>query len=455
MSLRRHLAAWAALACALAGAPAGAGLTVSGRDILCDGKPLFLRGAYYVQPAASHQYFLIELDEEQLARDFRAARQAGLNCVAISVNWGEFMPSLDVAERRVEWDAAVAQRLRRLLDCARRENLIVNLWFCTARMPAGVPGAKWNEPQTDRCGHEHAGFYGYVWDNYPGCVQFDEFEWQAFLDFHRRVAALTRGYDNVILDPLDWQHLNMNYWSWANARNLAAWRAWLQAAKAELSHWNTRWGEANASWQDVVFPMDDWVRKTAARHAGSPYAGKPNTPEGPKTQDFRAWHDGLCNDVAKAITGALKQVRPDLLIGQRVDLWHYGDWRANTWAVGKVDFLFHGWYSNTPEEARDARPHIEGAVRHVTERWPRPMPLVFWETGMTVPADLARAEAERLQALQLAATETTTRALGLSGWMWWTWRDYCLSDTALHYGLTRLDATPKPALTGLPSDAGE
>jgi len=439
----------AALLLGLSGRRVSAGLSTKGTRLLCNGKPVFLRGSYYVQPAAYHHCFLIEFDERQMARDFRRMRKLGMNCLAISVNWGDFISRLDVAKRRCEWNAEVGRRLRRLLDCARRENLIVDLWFGTARAPVGLPGCRVGESEKDLCGHLHRAFCGYMWQNYPGCAQFDDFEWQAFLDYHRRVAELTRGFDNVIFDPLDWQHLNMNYWAWGNERNLEAWRTWLRRRNPDLSYWNKRWGENGGSWSQVFFPVDDWVRQTAARLGGSPYAGKPDTPEGPKWKGFRAWHDGLCNEVATAITGVLKEVRPDVLIGQRVDIWHYGDFRANTWAAGQVDFIFQGWYSEKPEQARSPGRFIAGAVRDVAVRWPRPVPMVFWETGMNMP-DLPERQADELQAVQFAVTERTAQELHLSGWMWWTWRDYCMSKAALRFGLTRVDGTPKPALQSLP-----
>jgi hypothetical protein len=431
--------------------------------LLRDGKPIFLRGAYYIQPAAYHHCFLLELDERQMARDFQAMRRFGLNCFAISVNWGDFTSRVDMTARRCEWNAAAPERLRRLLACARREDLIAVLWFGISRVPEGLPGCKPGRAEKDLCGHEHSPYCGYVWPDYPGCVQFGDFEWQAFLDFHRRVAEVTRGFDNVIFDPLDWQHINMNYWTWGSQRNLQAWRDWLRAADPDLSHWNQRWGDESKGWEGVFFPVDDWVRQTAARLGGSPYAGKParlqagkpdDAYEGPKWRDFRAWHDGLCNTVAREITAALKQVRPDVLIGQRVDIWHYGDFRANTWAAGKVDFIFQGWYSEKPEQASSPQRFVAGAVRDVTRRWPRPMPIVFWETGMNVP-DLPTRQAEELQARQLVATERTTGALHLAGWLWWTWRDYCLSKEALRFGLVRLDGTPKLSLRSLRQAASE
>lgn len=431
-----------------AGSRANARLSVSGTHLLSDGQPIFLRGAYYIQPAAYHHCFLTELDERQLAPDFKAMREAGMNAMCISVNWGDFVSKINVSRRTLEWDTAVEQRLRRLLEAARRENLIVDLWFGTALDPVGLPGLAPGKAEKDACGHLHKPAQGYLWPNYPGCAQFDDFEWQAFVAYHRRVAELTRGFDNVIFDPLDWQHISMNYWEWGNPRNLEAWRVWLRTRNPDLSYWNQRWGEQNRSWDDVIFPVDSWVRQSAALIQGSPYAGKPDTPEGPKTKDFREWHDGLFNQIARTLTGALKGVRPDVLIGQRVDIWHYGDFRQNTWAVGLVDFLFQGWYSEKPEEARNPAPSIEREVRAVTDRWPRPMPIVFWETGMN-QHDLPERELDELQAAQIVATDKAVRAQGLGGWMWWTWRNYCMGKAALNFGIVRVDGTPRPALEAL------
>ena len=215
-----------------------------------------------------------------------------------------------------------------------------------------------------------------------------------------------------------------------------------------LAYWNQRWGEDNQTWDTVLFPVDDWVLQSAARLEGSPYKGKPVTPEGAKTKDFREWHDGVFNFIARTLTGTLKGVRPDVLVGQRVDIWHYGDYRQNTWAVGLVDFYFQGGYSEKPEDARDPGPFIEREVRNVTDRWPRPMPIVFWETGMNIH-DLPTAELDELQALQIVATDKKVKALDLSGWMWWTWRGYCMGKAALNFGIVRADGTPRPAVLAL------
>jgi rfaE bifunctional protein nucleotidyltransferase chain/domain len=144
----------------------------------------------------------------------------------------------------------------------------------------------------------------------------------------------------------------------------------------------------------------------------------------------------------------IRAVRPDVLVGQRVDIWHYGDYRQNTWAVGLVDFYFQGGYSEKPEDARDPGPFIEREVRGVTDRWPRPMPIVFWETGMNIH-DLPTAELDELQALQIVATDKKVKALDLSGWMWWTWRGYCMGKAALNFGIVRADGTPRPAVLAL------
>jgi len=440
-------AGMAALALATAVGAGAAGLTVRGTQILQDGKPIFLRGSYYVQPAAYHHCFLTELDERQVPVDFTKMRESGLNCVAISVNWGDFLPHFDPG-RPPQWDRRIDGRFRRLLQAARKENLWVDLWFGTARMPLGVPGVKAGEPQTDLAGYKHQAFAGYTWPNYPGCVQFADPEWEGFVAFHRHVAELTRGFDNVIFDPLDWQHLNMNAWCWGNARNLAGWRAWLKERNPDLAYWSERWGEKLASWDEALFPMDDWVRRSAARYEGSPYAGKADTTDQDKWQDFREWHDALHIRVMETLNSTLKQVRPDVLIGQRVDLWHHGDFRMNTWAVKGVDFIFQGWYSDKPEQARAPEEGITTSIKDVTSRWPKPMPLVFWETGDNVQG-LPQAEDEALQAQQLAETDRVVRALGLCGWLWWTWRDYPMGKESMRFGLNRLDGSPKPALTAL------
>jgi hypothetical protein len=33
--------------------------------------------------------------------------------------------------------------------------------------------------------------------------------------------------------------------------------------------------------------------------------------------------------------------------------------------------------------------------------------------------------------------------------MWWTWRNYCMGDAALKFGIVRVDGTPRPAVEAL------
>jgi hypothetical protein len=413
-----------------------------------DGVQVILRGAMYWQPHAYHHCFWSEMDPGMLEGDFRAMKSESFNTVILSVDWGAFMPSVDVAGRKYEWSKDAQGKLLAALDAARAQHLYVILWFGWSRLPEGV-GGKLNEAETDAGGKAHPAFYGYLLPSFPGLVAQGSYAWEACLEFHERVAKLTQGYENVLFDPLDWQHLSMNYWAWGEPANLAAWRARLQQRDPDLQHWNELWEEHNATWDDVLFPVDDWVKRTAGMPAGSPYAGLPAVPYNtPKWDAFNEWHDGLFIRICKEIVAALKRGNPRPLIGQRIDFWHYGHYRVSTWGPEGVDFLFHGYYPDTTDDEEHAYDKITETITKVRQLDPKGLPILLWETGIDLHRLYPNAEAaerERQQAHHMNEVIDATEDLGLMGFGWWVWRDYYMSPEFMNYGVVATDGREKPA----------
>jgi hypothetical protein len=431
---------------ALMSAPSQAALELRDGRLVDRGKAVFLRGAMYWQPHAFHHCFWEDMNQGMVARDFAAMHAQGFNMAAVQVNWGSFMPAVDVEKRRYEWSQEAQRKLVHLLDSARRNDLYVDLWFGTSRVPAGINGM-FNPAFTDLGGVKHAAYYGWLVGDWPAIADYDAYAWQAFLRFHERVARICRGFDNVIFDPLDWQHLNLNYWNYNDPLNLRSWRDFLRRENPDLDCWNKRWGESNRSWDEVLFPVDDWARDSICKLGGTPYYGLPSLPyEKEKWQDFNRWHNPLFIRIVEGITAALRRGDPGALILQRVDPWRFGYWREMTWGVGSVDCYAQGWYPSSQDELDDAQAHLRAEIDAIRTRATRPKPLLLWEVGIDVfhvYPTAPEAERDRRRAQYVRAVERFSRAERLLGWSWWVWRDHNMNQDSLHWGLVAQDGRVK------------
>jgi hypothetical protein len=442
MSRMLLTAAAIAIILSLAAASARAALDLRGSRLVDSGKPVLLRGAMYFQPHAFHHCFWEDLDLGMMERDFAAMRAQGFNLACVHVTWGSFMPTVDVKARRYEWSRAAEAKLRRLLDSARRHGLYLDLWFGNSRAPAGV-NAMFDPAFTDVGGVKHDAYHGWLVGDWPANADYDTYAWQAFLRFHERVARICRAYDNVIFDPLDWQHLNLNYWNYNDALNLRSWREFLRRENPDLAYWNARWGEKNGSWDDVLLPVDDWARDSICKLDKTPYRGLQPIPyEKEKWQDFNRWHNPLSTRIIVGITAALRRGDPKALILQRVDPWRYVYWREMTWGVGDVDLYAQGWYPGSPKELEQAEHHLRSEIDAIRSRASRPKPMLLWEVGVDVVHLYPKAsEAERDQhrARYVPLVEKLAREQGLVGWAWWVWRDYAMNEDSRHWGLVAQD----------------
>jgi len=415
-------------------AGAGQAVTIEGGKMVFRGAPLFIKGAMYYQPYAYHQYFWEEWDREQFVRDLEAVVNYGLNTLALQINWGSFAAKVDASSGITEWNEKTFADLRFALERMSERGLLAILWTGTARTPEGVE-ANYDEGWTDAGGKTHAPYHGYLLKDWPAMAANDTPVWKAMLEFHRKVAEACAEFDNVLYDPLDWQHININYWSFGDAGNLAVWRGWLRSRNPDLQYWNERWDENNASWDEVIFPVDDWVEQTAAL-LGPPYQGRPRDPhDGSKWTDFRDWHDPLCNNINARIIAAIRAGDPEAVIGQRVDIWHFGDWRQRTWTPQGVDFICQGTYPERPEQI--SQETVRKEIRVVRERTPRQLPILFWETGLSaamLPQE-ARGDFEGMQTEWFNCVQSVAREENLLGFCWWVWQDYYMTEASMTFGL--------------------
>ena len=424
------------------------GIRIEGEKLTLNGKTVYLRGVMYFQPHAFHQFFWEEMDSEKMREDLSRIAEEGFNAIAVQVNWGSFTSRVNETARSFEANSTTENRLEDLLCEARRRGLIVILWFGVSRVPQGVD-AKLYPASTDAGGRHHGSFYGYLLHNYPGIAYFQNYTWRRFLEFHERVARITSRFGNVIYDPLDWQHLNINPWTWGDPLNLKAWRRYLMETNPDLDFWNRRWGEHNRGWDEVLLPVDVWVRNTAARLPNSPYAAIPESPyTSAKWRDFARWQDELYLQVARQIIEAVRRGNPRAVIGQRVDLWRYGQYRNRTWGPPGVDLYFAGDYPQNREEADDASRVVDRTLGILRSHGARELPAIFWETGIDVRSiypSLTEEAREEKRAYYIVGLDEECRRRGLLGWCWWVWRDYYLNEQSKDWGLVDENGGEKPA----------
>ncbi len=446
------------LCAVLVSRPAFALLELRQGQLADDGTPVLIRAAMYYQPHAFHHYFWTELDESIVEPDLEQMKSQGLNTIILQVNWGDFMPAVDVEAETFTWNADAERKLLHILTLADEKDMYVILWFTWARAPEGV-GAKLNEAREDLGGRQHPPFYGYLLRNYPALAINNTFAWKACLTFHERIAALTADAEHVILDPLDWQHLNMDHWAWADAENLDAWRGYLRRINDDLAHWNERWDEENADWDQVLLPVDSHVQNTVARLPESPYAERPLDPYGThKWHVFNNWHNAAFVRVARQILQVLEAAAPRALIGQRIDRWRYGQWRPETWAPWHPGdklaplsnrFFFITHYPKTREDAEQVHTKLAESLGRIRGLDEISYPIMIWETGIDVAAFYLDEDAETRETAQyehLDAVASTVEALDLLGFGWWVWRDYYMSTAAQQYGLVRFDGAERKAV---------
>ena len=191
------------------------------------------------------------------------------------------------------------------------------------------------------------------------------------------------------------------------------------------------------------------MKKTAARLPKSPYARAQIDPySSAKWKDFARWHDDLYLKITGQIVEAIRRGDPKAVIGQRLDLWRFGEYRNRTWGPPGVDLYFAGDYPQNQAEADNASKVIDRVFGILKFHGARNLPSVFWETGIDVERfypSLGDKQREEKRAQYILRLDEECRRRGLMGWCWWVWRDYYLNEQSKDWGLVDVDGRPKPA----------
>jgi hypothetical protein len=431
-------------------------ITIHGNHFYVNGEQFELRAVYYYQPNAYHSYFWDDLNLTLMEEDFKTIKSQGFNAVSIRVGWGSFMPTVDLSTMSYTNNSANEQKLLTLVDKAKSNGLYVMFWLDYSRLPEGI-GLLTGSEKSDLCGISRNKYYGFV----APCIQANSTTngpvWQLLLKHYKILADLLKDKDNIIWDPLDWQHLNLNVWSYGDDCELQQWRSYLQKINSSISYWNERWNETNNNWNVVLFPIDDYVKGYATRNPthqiGIAYgavnvtSSRLNLKSKYKWEDFRKYQNQILINNTRDITSAIKTVDTDAIIGQRIDRWRYNDWRNETWGVPYVDFIFEAY---NPSAGRD-NITIDTITGNITERINRV------RNTTNLPIYLSDSQVSSLQFTEegqktfFVTAYNTVHTLDLAGIGIWQWRENCLNDTSsnLGWGLIYRDGRIKPALIEL------
>ena len=440
--------------------PIAKAITTQGNHFFDGGKPLELRAVYYFQPNAYHSYFWDELNQTMLEEDFRSIKTQGFNAVSIRVGWGSFMPLIiNLPEKTYVLDNINEGKLLNLTNKAKSHGLYVILWLDYSRLPEGI-SAKHYPASADGCGMQKSEFYGFI----APCIQANSTTngplWQLLLVHYKRLAELLKDKDNIIWDPLDWQHLNLNVWSYGDECELQQWRFYLQSKNSDMAYWNTRWGE-NANWNTVLFPIDNYIKELAtanpASQIGIVYANVPvsssslNPKSKYKWEDFRNYQNEILINNSKDIVTAIKTIDDNAIIGQRIDRWRYNGWRNQTWGTPGVDFIYEAFNPTSSSDFVGIDTRIAeriNAVRGNLTKNNKNMPIYLSDCQVSTAQFTEQQQNDFFVAAYNAVH--TNEQLDLAGIGIWQWKQTCtVSSADQGFGLMYRDGTAKPALVEL------
>ena len=449
-------------------------ISTNGDNLIQDSvSKLKLKFALYSQQSAWLHHFWNNVDMDQVDSDLKEMKRKGFNAVAIQVNVGDIISSINRTNLTYTENSKNKSKFQTFLQKAKNNGLYTIVWTSYARIPSGWGGegvsGKQRDPYTDLLDTLYPAYYGYVTPGlqaaaYNNDTSQSTFRWTVFKEFHRILAQLSNNDPTVIWDPLDWQHLNINYWDYGGTETLNDWRAYLKKTNTSTNYWLGRWGETQTgSWESVLLPIDshfsDYLNSPEVQ-PGDPilkYTGVPVTTNTNKWNDFRGYTNTGLNKMINDITGTIKTYAPNAVIGQRIDYWRYNDYRTPKWGTGQVDFIFQESYPLSDSEITNVYNEVTQRTADIRTRLTnagRYKPIAIWETGviynniygLTKSKAYKEDKQKYVVEQELAAVEN----VNLAGLGYWTYRDQPI-DLIQMTAINTLTGRAKPAQKSMTS----
>jgi len=415
-----------------------------------NGKEIWMRGVIYYQPHACHQDFWKMLDESIIEHDLNLIKSTGFNLVMLQLNWGSFVDHVNFDGEYI-WNEENEQKLLSFLNIAKNCSLYIAIVTSVATAPSGV-NANRGDGFIDLGGVWHEPYYGYTIPGFQAGIldSVNSYKFNSYVEFHKKISKIIyeKGFNNIIWDPTAWENLNLNPWQWSDLCDLILWRNRLQKISNDINYWNSRWGENNNTFDDILFPIDEWIQRAVGSVVGNPYYGLPITTSQNKWDDFRHGQDEILNLMVDRLFSAIRDNFDNAIIGQRIDAWHYGGWRHETWARPGADFIFHGYYPDNDDDVINISDRISDQFNYIKANMPRQLPIFLWETGIVLkhvyPVASEDYKLER-QTYCISEILNTAKAISPLGLSIWLWRDTYFDSLEYECGLSYFSDIFKPS----------
>jgi len=242
------------------GAFGGVSIQTGTQPTLLDknGNPFVARGAVYFQPQAAHNYFLSEVDLEKAAEDFDLFKSYGFNTVALDINWGELITSVDSNYNPTATNALNIAKLKALAQLAEDKGMFVYAMPLTQSVPKGIEAASF-ESTYDAAGNyleAFSGFYVKNWMMDPGLNA-------CFLSFMNILGDALAEYENIVCYCFSYESTEQ-FWPWCHDDDqlIANWRDYLRDTNSDVNYWKQRWneqGESYTSIDEIILPYRAWA----------------------------------------------------------------------------------------------------------------------------------------------------------------------------------------------------
>ncbi len=354
------------------------------------------RGAFCYQPQAAHWWFWDAFDPRIFASDIGRFREANLDTVTFDIQVKDFVderPPVPVLKQ------ATVRKLVSAIRSAEENGLksMLILWYTNGNGdPAYSGGARIVEPERFR----------------------------SYLEMTRQLAAATRGHPvtffftnelfdfNATYDPVGKRHHLVPYPP--ASRAIAA---WARARDASLANWNRRLGTSFTTWDSM--------------YADAVYGHR----------EYFDWVASVIRARLPRLVETIKRANPAAKVGYEDYAFVY-DWGDSAIPTPcPLDYIGFGVYRDMVISTAE---RAEVAYRKLASAFPETQVFVP-EVGMDTQR---HSESEQAEWFRSIAEWARRRRVSINILMW---RDYAPTralpalDEA-HYGLCRVDGSPKPAL---------
>jgi CBS domain-containing protein len=354
------------------------------------------RGAFCYQPQAAHWWFWDAFDLRVFANDIRHFRDGNLDTVTFDIQVKDFVDEAGPSPVLKRTNISKLVSAIRLAE-KNRVKIILILWYTNGSLdPAYSGGARIVEPERFR----------------------------SYLEMTRQLAAATRGhpvtffFTNELFDffaTYDPAGKRFHLKPYPPASEAVA--SWARAQDPDLAKWNRSWGTSFPSWRSI--------------YADAVYGHR----------EYFDWLASVIRSRLPRLAEVIKSANPLAKVGYEdyAFVYKWGD--SGIPKPCSLDYVGFGVYRDMVISSAEL---AEAAYQKLVAAYPG-VEVFVPEVGMDTQR---HSEAEQAEWFRSIADWARRRRVSINILMW---RDYSPTPTLrsleeAHYGLCRLDGSPKPAL---------